>query len=184
MAALVAAALAQASDRTPWLTAIMADRYQRPFSVIIGVGMALLIVNAVGMVAGMLLAPLLTPEARALFLAFALVSAGGSALFPIKPPDRMTGWRAGAVLTPLIAVLALGVGDRTQFITAAFAARTPVPGFALAGAVIGALAVNIPAILAGEAARKALPLTAIRIAIGVVLILWGAVSGLNALRLI
>lgn len=185
MAAFVGALLCQASDRTAWLSAIMADRYQKPGAIIIATIIALVAGNSVGAIAGLLMAPIMTPNARALFLAIALVSAGGSALFALKPPDRMAGWRIGAFATTLVALFAIGVGDRTQFLTAAITARSPEAApFAVIGSILGSLAVIIPAILAGEHRYRTLPHRPIRLAIGIVLIVTGLVFGLGALRLV
>ncbi|OYY79699.1 MAG: UPF0016 family membrane protein [Sphingomonas sp. 28-62-20] len=184
MAAFVAALLVQAGDRTPWLAAILADRFQRPGQVIAAAILALTITNILGAIAGALMAPILTPNARALLVAFALVSAGVTALGTLKHPGEMAGWRTGAFLTSLIGLAALGVGDRTQFVTAALAAGGTPPAFAAVGATLGSLVVVIPALLAGAAARQALPLAAIRIGTGAVLIVAGIGAGLSALRLI
>lgn len=184
MAAFVAAILAQATDRTPWLTAILSTRFAKPGVVIAGTAISVAAINAVGAIGGAIIGPRITPNAQNLLLALALLSAGGSALVSIKPPDRLSGWRIGAFMTSLLGVAILGLGDRTQFITAALAARSPTPALAAVGATIGALVVNVPAILAGENARKALPLTPVRIAIGAVFVITGTVIGLSALRLI
>ena len=93
MAAFVAAILAQASDRTPWLTAILSTRFARPGAVIAGTAIALAIINAIGAIGGAIIGPRMTPNAQTLLLALALILAGGSALFPIMPPDRLSGWR-------------------------------------------------------------------------------------------
>jgi putative Ca2+/H+ antiporter (TMEM165/GDT1 family) len=184
MAAFVAALLAQASDRTPWLTAILSDRFAKPGLVVAGTAAALMIGNSIAAIVGAIIGPRIAPNAQMLLLALALLSAGGSALFPIKLRDRLSGWRVGAFLTSLLGVAVLGLGDRTQFITAALAARTPAPALAAIGATIGALVVNVPAIIAGEAARRALPLTAIRVSIGVLFLIAGTPLALSALRLI
>lgn len=184
MAAFVAALLTQAGDRTPWLAAILGDRYDRPIAVIAGIAVAIAATNALGVAAGRLVAPILTPDARALMLAVALLSAGGSALFAVKHPGRMAGWRIGAFATSLVGVLAQGVGDRLQFITAALAIASPLPWFAAVGATLGSMVVIVPAVITGEAGRGRLPITAIRIVTGLVLILAGLWAGLGALRLI
>ncbi|MDB5706131.1 MAG: hypothetical protein JWN66_3247 [Sphingomonas bacterium] len=184
MAAFVAAILAQASDRTPWLTAILSTRFAKPGAVIAGTVIALAIINAAGAIGGAIIGPRITPNAQNLLLALALLSAGGSALFPIKPPDRLSGWRIGAFATSLFGVAILALGDRTQFLTAALAARSPTPVLAAVGATLGAMVVNIPAIILGEEARKALPLAAVRITVGVLFLLVGAVMALSAVRLI
>ena len=151
---------------------------------IAGSAIAIAAINAIGAVGGAIIGPRLTPNAQNLLLALALLSAGGSALFPIKPPDRLAGWRIGAFFTSLFGVAILALGDRTQFLTAAFAARSPAPALAAVGATLGALVVNVPAILAGEDARKRLPLAGVRITIGIIFLIAGAVFGLSALRLI
>jgi putative Ca2+/H+ antiporter (TMEM165/GDT1 family) len=184
MAAFVAALLAQASDRTPWLTAILSTRFARPGAVMLGTAIALAAGNAVAAIGGALVGPRLSPNAQALFLALALLSAGGSALFPIKSPNPLSSWRIGPFLTSLFGVLILAFGDRSQFITVAVASRTPAPALAAVGATLGALVVNVAAILTGEDARRKLPLGAIRIAIAVVFIIAGAIIGLSAARLI
>jgi putative Ca2+/H+ antiporter (TMEM165/GDT1 family) len=189
MAAFVAAILAQASDRTPWLTAILSTRFAQsgsrgPGAVIAGTAISLAVINAIGAIGGAIIGPRITPNAQNLLLALALLSAGGSALVPIKPPNRLSGWRIGAFMTSLLGVAILGLGDRTQFITAALAARSPTPALAAVGATLGALVVNMASILAGEEVRKTLPLTAIRITIGILFVITGAVVGFAALRLI
>ena len=184
MAAFVAALLIQATDRSPWVLAVLGDRYDRPLPLILATILAVGTASAIGAVAGALMAPILTPNARGLLLAVAIGSAGVSALFAPKPPDRFTGSRAGAFLTALIGLLAMAMGDRTQFVTAALATATPWPAFAAIGATLGSLAVLIPAMAAGEANYRALPLAPIRIAIGLMLVLAGIVLALCALRLI
>ncbi|TPG41343.1 hypothetical protein EAH79_09720 [Sphingomonas koreensis] len=183
MAALVAALLTQASDRTAWLAAMLGTRFAKPATTIVAIAIALAVVNAVAAIGAALIAPILTPNAKSLLLAFALLSAGGAALFTIKPP-KVSDARAGAFVASLAGALALGLGDRTQFITFALAARTPIPALAAIGATIGALVIVVPSVLAGEAGRAALPVTAIRIAAAALLLIVGVIAGLSALRLI
>lgn len=183
MAALVAALLTQAGDRTPWTAALLGDRYASKAAVIAGTALALALGNAIGVVGGVLIAPILSPNARDLLLAFALLSAGCSGMWPIKPAKKRD-WRVGAFLGSLAAIGMLGFGDRTQFITAALAARSTTPALAAVGATIGALVINVPAILLGDRALRKAPTTVLRFATSAVLIVWGTVQGLGALRLI
>nr|WP_295666249.1 TMEM165/GDT1 family protein [Sphingomonas sp.] len=184
MAALVAALMAQATDRTPWLAAILATRFGRPGAVILGTVLALAIGNAVAAVGGLLIAAHMSPNARDLLLAVSLIFAGASCLVPIKPPERLATWKIGAFATSLFGILILAAGDRSQFITLAITARSPSPALAAIGATIGALAVNVPAILLGEKARRRLPITATRFVVAALFLLLGLVLGLGAIRLI
>ena len=183
MAALVAALLTKASDRTPWTAAVLGDRFTSKSAVIAGTALALIVGNALGVVGGVLIAPLLSPNARDLMLALALFSGGITAFWPLKPA-KSREWRLGAFASSVAAIGLLGFGDRTQFITATLAARDTVPVLAGVGAVIGALAVNVPAILLGERRLRRLPTGAIRVAAAALLTVGGVVQGLVALQLI
>ena len=183
MAALVAALLTQASDRTPWTAAMLGDRYAAKGAVIAATALALAFGNALGVVGGVLIAPLLSPNARDLMLAVALVSGGVTAFWPVKRA-KQRDWRGGAFLSSLLAIGLLGFGDRMQFMTATLAARSETPALAAVGATLGALAVHVPAILLGERALRRLPTTALRLVAAVLLTGVGVVQGLAALRLI
>ncbi len=182
MATLIAAALAQAGEKTAWLAAILADRY-RPAVVIAAATLALAINYALAAAAGMVAAPILSPNAKLLLVALSLLLAAGGAPFAPKRPDALDGWRIGGALTALIGLFIMAFGDVTQFIAAALAARSPVPWLAAVGATLGSLAVIAPAAVLGETGWRRLPLTAIRWGSGGVLLLAGVVLGLQALRL-
>ncbi|MEG3176464.1 TMEM165/GDT1 family protein [Sphingomonas sp. RB3P16] len=183
MAALVAALLTQASDRAPWTAALLGDRYAGKGAVIAATALALAIGNTISVVGGLFVASLLSPNARDLLLALALLSAGVSGCWPIKPA-KLRNWRLGAFGTSLLTIAMLSLGDRMQFITAALAVRSTTPALAAVGATIGALVVTTPAILLGSRTLRTLPTTAIRLGSAAVLLVFGTVQALAALRLI
>ena len=184
MAALVLGALTQVGDKTPWLAAILSDRFKTPGLVIFAAVVALAINNAIGVVGGVFIASLITPNAKLLLLALALVLAGLTIQLRPKTIDRLEGWRIGAFATSVLGLVIMAFGDRMQFVTGALATRSPVPWLAAVGATIGAMAVCVPAILVGEARWRALPLKPVRIASGVVLTLAGIILGLSGMGLI
>ena len=184
MAALVAAADAQGGDRTAWLAAILADRWHRPGLVIACAALALLAAGGLAAAAGALIGPRLAPNAKLLMLGLALLLQGGGSLFAARAPDRLDGWRIGAVATAFLGVFILAFGDGVQFIVGTLAARSPVPALAAIGATLGSLAVVAPAALMGEAAWLRLPLRPARLAIGVVFAGFGTVLALSALGLV
>ncbi|ATI56450.1 hypothetical protein AVM11_08320 [Sphingomonas melonis TY] len=184
MAALVAAALAQVGDRPAWLAAILADRYRAPGLVVAMAAIALAVAAGLAGAAGGLIAPQLTPEAKQLFLALALVLQGGGALFPAKAPDRLERWRLGAAATSLLGLFILAFGDGVQFIVLTLSARAELVWLAPLGATLGSLAVIAPAALLGEAGWRALPLRSLRIGIGILFLIVGLWLGVGALRLI
>lgn len=182
--AFVAVLLTQAGDRSPWLVAILADRFGRRVTVALAALLAHAAGNAVAAAGGVLIAPMLTPNAAQLLLALALGFAAMGALWRLKPPDRLEGWKLGAFLTPLLGVFILAAGDTTQFFTLAFAARGPSPVLAAAGATLAVLVVNTAAALAGEGAWRALPLRGYRIGFGLFCVAAGLFLAIAALRLI
>lgn len=184
MAALVLGAICQAGDKTPWLAAILADRYQKPGLVVLATALALFVNYTLGVIGGILIAPVLTPEVRLLLLALALLLAGVSTTFRAKSPDRLARWRLGAFGTSAIGLAIMVFGDRMQFVVVALAAGSDLPWLAAIGATIGALMVATPAALLGERQWLALPQRVIRIGTAAVLVLLAMNIGLGAAGLI
>ncbi|ONF95821.1 TMEM165/GDT1 family protein [Sphingomonas jeddahensis] len=184
MAALVLGAICQAGDKTPWLAAILADRFRGPWLVIAATAMALAGNYALGVVAALLIAPMMTPNARLLLLALALVLAGLSTTLRSRSPDRLEGWRLGAFGTSALGLAIMIFGDRMQFVVVGLAVRSELPWLAAVGGTIGALAVAGPAALLGERQWLALPQPTIRIGTAVLLTLVGIIMGLRALQLV
>lgn len=181
--AFIAALLTQIGDRPALLTAILADRYGRPLTVALMAGLAHGAGNVAAAVGGAWVAPILNPNAQALMLAIALFFAGASALWPMKKTDRLESWRLGSLLTPLLAVFILALGDRTQFFAFAIAARGQ-PWFAAAGATAGAFAVAFVAAVVGELSWSKLPFRTFRILTGLLFLIASAGFGLSAFGLV
>ena len=184
MAALVAGVFAQAGDRTPWLAAILADRYRRPGTVILAAALAIGCASLIACAGALLLQGKLTPEAGRLFVALALLLQGAGGLVRAKAPDRLAGWRLGAFGTSYVGLFILAFGDGLQFIVLALAVGADLPYAAAIGATVGSLAVIAPAALLGERAWTALPQLAVRRIAAAMFLVTGAVLALSALRLV
>jgi putative Ca2+/H+ antiporter (TMEM165/GDT1 family) len=180
--ALVAVLLAGVGDRPALLSAILADRHGSAATT------AGLVAQAVGFalaaVGGMLVAPYLTPNARSLLLALALLSAGGAALFPARIKDRLDHWRLPGWLTGFLRIGILALGDRAQFLVFALVARTPDPVAGTIGATLATIALCSGAAALGERGWQQLPFRMIRPVVAGLLLLSGAIIGLGALRLL
>ncbi|MBC9033253.1 TMEM165/GDT1 family protein [Sphingomonas sp. JC676] len=181
--AFLLAVLTQLGERPAALTAILSDRFRRPILVALAAGLAHAIGNGAAAAAGMAIAPMMTPNAQALFLAVALVFGGVGGIWPVKAPDRLERWRLGAVLTPLLGVLILAFGERTQFFTLAISVRG-LPWLAAAGATIGAFAVAFVAAVLGEKQWMAIRFGWLRIGSAILFLIAGAWIGLGAVRLL
>lgn len=183
MAALIAALLAQASDRTALGAAVLADRTGRPEAVLLGTLAALAIANALAGGAAVVMAPLLTPNARALFLALALGSASLGGLRAAKPPAE-GGARLGAFAAAVTSALALGLGDRTQFLTAALGVRSGSGVFAAIGATLGGMVAIAAVVLGGPPLRRLLGGPMVRLPVAGLFLVAAIAAGLSAFRLI
>jgi putative Ca2+/H+ antiporter (TMEM165/GDT1 family) len=181
--AFLLAVLTQLGERPAMLTAILADRYGRPLTVALGAGLAHAGGNAIAALAGKAMAPILTPNAQSLLLAIALVMGGLGGLWRVKAPGRLEGWHLGSLLTPLLGIFVLALGDRTQFFTLALATRGE-PWFAAAGAALGAFGVCFVAAVLGELSWRGIRLGTVRVIVALLFLAAGAWMGLVALRLI
>ncbi|MET0307571.1 MAG: TMEM165/GDT1 family protein [Sphingomonas sp.] len=181
--AFLLAVLTQLGERPALLTAILADRFRRPILVALAAGVAHAIGNGLAAAAGMAMAPMMNPNAQALFLAVALIFGGIGGLWPVKAPERLAGWRLGSFLTPLLGVLILAFGERTQFFTLAIAIRG-MPWLAATGATLGAFAVAFVAATLGEQGWRAVPFGWLRIGSAILFLIAGAYVGLGAVGLL
>lgn len=180
MAALIAALIIHATDRTPALIARLAGDRARAVGVMLGAALSLAVLNALAAAAGGWIAPHLNPSARALFLGLALGSAALGCWMPLKPPAEIAA-RLGGFATSLLSTALLGFGA-AQFVVMALAMRGEAPAFAAVGATLGGVAVAAAATVPGLAAFMGGRLG--RIAIGAVLAVVGAGLALGAFGLI
>jgi len=180
--AFLLAALTQLCDKPAMLSAILADRYGRPLTVAIAAGLAHAAVNFAAGLGGLLVAPMMTPNARALLLALALIFGALGTIGSARVKDRLAGWKLGSVLTPFLGVLILAFGESTPFFTLALSTGGQ-PWFAATGASIACFAVAFVAAVLGERIWQAVPWRWLRILSGIGFLLAGCWIGVEALRL-
>jgi len=181
MAALIACFACQLSDRLGWAASARAEAGGRAGAVFAGMIVALASANGIAAAGAHLIAPLMTPNARALFLALALGSAALGGLAAPKPPRD--GGRLGAFGASLAAGLALGLGDRSQFLAAALGVRGS-PIFAAIGATLGGGAAIAVLLAAGPKLAATLRGPAVRLPIALLLAIAGIAAALSAFRLL
>ncbi|WP_313801250.1 TMEM165/GDT1 family protein [Sphingobium sp.] len=181
--ALLGCLLSEIGDKGQLLALALATRFQRNGAVIAGVAAAAVANAAIGAAAGIFIAPMLGSDARLLFLALALIFLAIGMIWPVKQPDPLANWQLGPFLTTALGLFILGFGDGAQFLILGIAVRTADPLLAATGGAIGIMAATIPIVLLREAMLKALPLRAIRIGGGVLLLLAGLSVAVSALHL-
>jgi putative Ca2+/H+ antiporter (TMEM165/GDT1 family) len=184
LTSFVAAALAEWGAKTQLLVVLLAARYRRPFPILLGAAIAAIANSLIAAYAGALLHDRVPLRALALLTALALLFAGGEGLFPARRKPMAEGWRTGPFVTALACFFLLELGDRTQFITAAIAARFDAFALAGCGAAAGIIVSTAPAALLGDRLAKRAPLRTIRIGAAILFLIAAFIVGINALRLV
>ncbi|RJT22415.1 hypothetical protein D5I55_11165 [Chakrabartia godavariana] len=180
--ALVACLLAEVAGRVQLTTEAYAPQ-QRALTLGAALALSTAISLAIGAAGGAFMARMVTYEARTLLLGLALILTGGTLLIRAKA-DRLAEPLAESLRgAPLWRYLATQLGDNSQFIVFAFAARGNAPVLAALGGLAGVmLAGALPLMLDGDFRR--LPLALMRRIAGGLLLAAGLVSALHALELI
>jgi Ca2+/H+ antiporter, TMEM165/GDT1 family len=182
MDALLPALIAVLLSETGGKTQGLAHRAAMARNGVAPVLLALLLTTTVGLgvaaFGGSIVARYLTPDARNLLAALALLFAGVPMLLPIrrKPaaPPRF--------LVPAFAIAQFG--DAAQFIVFAIAAQADMAVLAGVGGVMGGVAASLPAMLLQSDWPGKVPVKALRLVAATLLIGVGLWLAVGALRLI
>lgn len=183
LTSFVAAALAEWGAKTQLLVLALAARYRRPGPILLAVAVAATANCLIAAYAGAFIHDRVPLRALALLTALALLFAGAEGLFPARLKPMAESWKTGAFVTTLVCFFLLEFGDRTQFLTAAIAARFDAFGLASAGAAAGIIVSTAPAALLGPQLQQAVPLRAIRIGAAILFLIATFIIAVNALRL-
>jgi putative Ca2+/H+ antiporter (TMEM165/GDT1 family) len=184
LASFVAAALGEWGDKTQLLVIALAARYRRPLPILAGVLVAALANSLAAAFGGAIVHDMVPLRGLSLMVALALVFAGVAGLIRPTPYKTDGSSRAGPFLVAAASFFVLEFGDKTQFLTFAFAARFDAVAFTAAGATAGILAASVPAAALGETLARSAPLKGIRIALGVLFLAIGLFVAVSALRLV
>ncbi len=176
--------LGEVGGKSQLLVLALATRFDRHGPVIGGIAAAAIANAALSATAGAWLGPMMGADARLLFLALSLLFLGLGLLWPVTAPDPLDGWKIGAFLTTALGLFILGFGDGPQFLILGLAARTADPVLAAIGGAAGIVAAAIPVVLLRGRLFAVLPVRAIRIGGGALLLLAGAATALSALALL
>lgn len=181
---LLATLLAEMGDRTQILAAALALRFHKNGAVLAGLALATVLNSSISAIGGSVIDQWISERPVLLFNGFAYISAGIGMLMWRRKVELLENWKTGAFLTAFLGLAILQFGDKSQFLIATNAARTPLWGFVLAGGVAGILIACVPAIILREQLAAILPLRAIRRVGGVVMLLWGLWLALRAFGLV
>lgn len=179
--ALLLCGIAEAGGPLPGRFAVLRGRYGEGSAVFLGMMAGLAANAALSGVAGGLLAPMLTPEARRLFFALALCIAG----FPLLLKSRLITAGEGKGVPPFPAVAAMififALGEGPQFLIAGISADRADPWMAGIGGWLGSVAACLAPSSTG--CRAGMQARLWRIAAAILFLVLGFFLAMDALRL-
>ena len=157
-------AIAEIGDKTQLLAIVLAARFRKPGTVILGILAATLLNHGLAATLGYFIAQWLSGLWFQVAVGAGFIAMALWALIPDKEDEgALSKSRGGVFLATLVAFFLVEIGDKTQIATSLLAARFGDILFVTIGTTLGMMAANIPAVLVGEAATRIVPLKVVRI---------------------
>lgn len=179
-------ALGEMGDKTQLLAMLLAVKFRRPLPIVLGILAATLLNHATAGLVGAWVAKALGADLLRWVIGVSFIAMAVWLLVPDKiEGDEANGpQRFGVFGTTLIAFFLAEMGDKTQIATVALAARYPDLLSVVTGTTLGMMLANVPAVLAGEAISKRVPMKLVHaMAAGIFLVL-GLLTLLNVGKLL
>ena len=156
-------ALAEIGDKTQLLAIVLATRFKRPSSIILGILVATLANHFLAALVGERAAAILDGEWFRYIVAASFILMAGWTLIPDKfDDDENKPARFGAFVTTLITFFLVEMGDKTQLATIALGAQFKNVLAVMTGTTLGMMIANVPAVYLGQAVIKRVPLHIVR----------------------
>lgn len=177
-------ALAEVGDKTQLLSLLLAVRFCKPLPIVLGVLVATLINHAGAGAIGALLANVLSPAILDWAVVVSFLLMAGWILVPDKldaDEIKMPSTPLGVFGTTVFAFFLAEMGDKTQVVTIALAARFHTILPVVAGTTLGMMLANVPVIYLGNRFADKLPTKAVHIMAALIFLVLGALAIHNAL---
>jgi len=173
-------ALGEMGDKTQLLALLLAARFNRPVPIIVGILTATLANHALAGAVGAWLAAQLGPPILRWVIGLGFIAMAAWALIPDRDDgDLQARTRFGVYGTTVVAFFLAEMGDKTQIATAALAARFDSLVAVVAGTTLGMLLADAPAVFAGDAVARRVPLRVMRGMAAIVFAVLGVLTLLN-----
>ena len=157
-------AVGELGDKTQLLSLILATRLRKPMPIIAGVFAATLINHLIACSVGEWVGTLMTPAILRRVLGISFLAVAVWALIPDKMDDNVdTRGNYGIFALTAVTFFMAEMGDKTQIIALALAAKYDALVAVVAGTTLGMMIVNVPTVLLAERATKWIPVKAARV---------------------
>jgi putative Ca2+/H+ antiporter (TMEM165/GDT1 family) len=174
-------ALGEIGDKTQLLSIILAARFRRPLPIMLGILVATLANHALAAEVGDAIARALGPALLRWVVGLSFLGMAAWMLIPDRIDAQAGGaQRFGVFGTTVVAFFLAEMGDKTQIATVALAARYGEVATVILGTTLGMMIANVPAVLLGDRASKALPMRAVHAVAALVFAILGVLTLVNA----
>lgn len=183
----LAVAVAEIGDRTQLLAILLVCRFKKPWPIIAGILVATLANHGLAALAGYWLSSWLDSIWFKVAVAIGFLAMAAWTLVPDKADEDEAGRRShfGVFGVTVISFFMVEMGDKTQIVTAALAARFHTVLQVAAGTTLGMMLANVPTVLLGEKAARIVPLHYVRWAAAAIMAglgVWGLYDALHGVR--
>jgi Ca2+/H+ antiporter, TMEM165/GDT1 family len=170
-------AVGELGDKTQLLSLILATRLRKPMPIIAGIFVATLLNHLCACLVGEWASGLITPQVLKWILGISFLGVAGWALIPDKVEDDVkTHGHYGVFILTAVTFFLAEMGDKTQIVALALAAKYNDLIAVVAGTTLGMMIVNIPTVLCAERATKWIPVKVVRVIAAAIYAVLGIVT--------
>jgi putative Ca2+/H+ antiporter (TMEM165/GDT1 family) len=172
-------AIGELGDKTQLLTLILAARLRKPIPIIAGILVATIANHLGACLVGEWAGELITPHVLRWVLSFSFIAVAAWALIPDKldeDEDVTTRSHYGVFALTAVTFFLAEMGDKTQIVAIALAAKYHDLFSVVAGTTLGMMIVNVPTVLFAERATKWIPVKLVRIIAAAIYAVLGIVT--------
>jgi putative Ca2+/H+ antiporter (TMEM165/GDT1 family) len=179
-----AVAVGELGDKTQLLSLILATRLRKPVPIIAGIFAATLINHLIACSVGEWVGMLMTPTVLRWVLGISFLAVAVWALIPDKMDENVkTQGNYGIFALTAVTFFMAEMGDKTQIIALALAAKYDALAAVVAGTTLGMMIVNIPTVLFAERATKWVPVKVVRVVAALIYAILGVITLLGYSRM-
>jgi Ca2+/H+ antiporter, TMEM165/GDT1 family len=151
-------------DKTQLLSLVLASRLRRPVPIIAGIFAATLLNHLAACALGQWAGAAISPQLLRWVLGASFLGVAIWALIPDRLDDEVRErGRLGVFLLVATAFFFAEMGDKTQLVALALAAKYQNLAAVVAGSTLGMMIVNVPTVLFAERATRWIPVRLVRI---------------------
>jgi putative Ca2+/H+ antiporter (TMEM165/GDT1 family) len=170
-------AVGELGDKTQLLSLILATRLHKPMPIIAGIFVATLVNHLIACLVGEWVSTLITPTVLRWVLGLSFLAVAGWALIPDKmDEDVQTRGAYGIFVLTTVTFFLAEMGDKTQIIALALAAKYNALISVVAGTTLGMMIVNVPTVIFAERATKWIPVKVVRVVAAIVYAILGILT--------